>query len=46
VHGLTDEDAVPEVAEVPVSAAGDVWQLGDHRLLCGDATSLADGARL
>src|ERR1700704_525303 len=36
VHGLTDEDAAPEVADVPVSAVGDVWQLGDHRLLCGD----------
>src|SRR3989449_577202 len=46
VHGLTDEDAVPEVAEVPVSAAGDLWLLGDHRLLCGDATSGVDAARL
>src|SRR3989475_10229348 len=46
VHGLTDEDAVPEVAEVPVSAAGDLWLLGDHRLLCGDATSAVDAARL
>jgi len=44
--GLTDEDAVPEVADVPVSATGDVWLLGDHRLLCGDATSPADGAKL
>jgi DNA modification methylase len=46
VHGLTDEDAIPEVADVTVSAAGDLWQLGDHRLLCGDATSSADGAKL
>ena len=46
VHGLTDEDAVPEVADVPVSTAGDVWQLGNHRLLCGDATSAADAAKL
>src|ERR1700720_4761078 len=46
VHGLTDEDAVPEVTDVPVSAAGDVWLLGDHRLLCGDATSAADATKL
>src|ERR1700694_1323869 len=46
VHGLTDEDAVPEVADIPVSAAGDVWLLGDHRLLCGDATSAADATKL
>src|SRR4030088_657486 len=45
-HVLTDEDAVPEVADVPVSAGGDVWQLGDHRLLCGDATSAADATKL
>jgi len=36
--GLTDEDAVPEVAAEPVSAAGDLWRLGDHRLICGDCT--------
>jgi DNA modification methylase len=36
--GQTDEDAVPEVGETPVSRPGDVWQLGPHRLLCGDAT--------
>src|SRR6266850_6507890 len=46
VHGLTDEDAVPEVADVPVSAVGDVWLLGDHRLLCGDAMSAADATKL
>lgn len=36
--GQTDEDAVPELEETPVSRAGDVWLLGDHILLCGDAT--------
>lgn len=36
--GQTDADAVPEVDEIPVSRAGDVWLLGEHRLLCGDAT--------
>ena len=39
--GQTDEDAVPEVGETPVSRPGDVWQLGPHRLLCGDATVAA-----
>jgi DNA modification methylase len=40
--GLTDPDAVPEVPETPVSMPGDLWILGKHRLLCGDATSAAD----
>jgi DNA modification methylase len=40
-EGQTDEDAVPDVGETPVSRAGDVWQLGPHRLLCGDATVAA-----
>jgi DNA modification methylase len=35
--GLTDEDEVPEVAEVAVSSSGDVWQLGSHRIACGDS---------
>ena len=38
--GLTDEDAVPEPPEVPVSVLGDIWQLGNHRLMCGDSTSI------
>ena len=38
-EGLTDEGAVPEVAETPVNIAGDLWLLGQHRLLCGNATS-------
>jgi DNA modification methylase len=37
-EGLTDEDAVPELAETPISMLGDLWILGDHRLLVGDAT--------
>ena len=41
-EGLTDEDAVPEVEEVPISRSGDVWLLGEHRLLCGDATKADD----
>jgi DNA modification methylase len=38
-EGLTDEDAVPEVPQTSVSVAGDLWVLGRHRLLCGDATN-------
>ena len=39
--GLTDDDEVPEVSETPISRPGDVWVLGPHRLLCGDATVAA-----
>ena len=35
--GLTDEDEVPEVAEVAVSEPGDIWQLGPHCIACGDS---------
>ena len=38
--GLTDEDAVPELADEPVSVLGDVWLLGKNRLMCGDSTSI------
>ena len=36
--GLTDEDAVPELSETSTTITGDLWILGDHRVLCGDAT--------
>lgn len=39
-EGLTDEDAAPEAPENPVSKLGDVWILGNHRLMCGDSTSV------
>ena len=45
-QGLTDEDAAPEVPETPVSTAGDLWTLGEHKLLVGDATVAADVQRL
>jgi DNA modification methylase len=45
-EGLTDEDAVPEVPETPVSVRGDVWLLGRHRLMCGDSTSIDDVDKL
>lgn len=37
--GNTDENEVPETPINPVSQLGDVWILGDHRLICGDSTS-------
>jgi DNA modification methylase len=40
--GNTDDDAVPETPETAVTVPGDVWILGDHRLLCGDATVMTD----
>ncbi len=40
-EGLTDEDEVPEAPAEAVTKPGDVWILGDHRLLCGDATQMA-----
>ncbi|MCX6621608.1 MAG: site-specific DNA-methyltransferase [Acidobacteria bacterium] len=41
-EGLTDEDVVPEPEVAVVTVPGDVWILGEHRLLCGDATVLTD----
>ena len=38
-EGLTDPDEVPEEPETPVSKEGDLWLLGNHRLLCGDSTN-------
>ena len=40
--GLTDEDAVPELAQTLVTAPGDLWILGAHCVLCGDAKNNAD----
>jgi len=45
-EGLTDEDSVPELPETPISSTGDVWILGMHKLLVGDATNQADVAKL
>ncbi len=46
VGSLTDEDAVPEIVGDPVSKSGDLWALGEHRILCGDSTTLSDVERL
>jgi DNA modification methylase len=45
-EGQTDEDAVPEAPETPVSKPGDLWRLGNHLLLCGDSTVLANVERV
>ena len=39
-EGLTDEDAVPDVPNEPTTKLGDIYQLGNHRLMCGDSTSI------
>jgi len=39
-EGLTDEDAVPDVPDEPITKRGDVWVLGNHRVMCGDSTSI------
>jgi len=39
-EGLTDEDSVPDVPDDPVTVEGDLWELGSHRLMCGDSTSI------
>jgi DNA modification methylase len=44
--GIEGEDEVPEPPATPVSRPGDLWSLGPHRLLCGDATRPGDVARL
>ena len=45
-EAVDGEDEVPEVPDTPVSRQGDLWVLGKHRLLCGDATSAMDVGRL
>ncbi|ALN88523.1 DNA methylase family protein [Lysobacter capsici] len=45
-EGQTDEDAVPEADSKPVSRAGDVWLCGNHKVICGDATSAEHYAAL
>lgn len=42
----TDEDEVPEVPEEPITKYGDVWAMGEHRLICGDSTLYDDVKKL
>ena len=46
IEGLTDEDAVPEIPEEPKTKLGDIYQLGKHRLMCGDSTMIHDVEKL
>ncbi len=45
-EGLTDPDSIPEPPDEPITRRGDLWSLGEHRLLCGDSASAADVDRL
>jgi DNA modification methylase len=45
-EGLTDADDVPEAPQEPITKLGDLWVLGDHRLLCGDSTNVLAIERL
>ena len=40
IDGLVDEDQIPEVPYEPKTKLGDIYQLGNHRLMCGDSTSI------
>ena len=44
--GLTDPDDVPAPPDAATTAPGDIWVLGEHRLMCGDSSSVADLDRL
>jgi hypothetical protein len=44
--GLLDPDVVPELPTEPYVSRGDLYELGEHRLLCGDSTDASDVARL
>jgi len=46
VEGLTDEDAVPDTPLEPNTKLGDVYILGNHRLMCGDSCSVTDMDKL
>jgi DNA modification methylase len=46
ITGLTDEDVVPDVPDEPKTKLGDIYILGNHRLMCGDSTSIDDVEKL
>lgn len=43
---VSAEEFVPEIPDEPITKTGDIWQLGNHRLLCGDATDSACYSKL
>lgn len=45
-EGLTDDESVPAVPVDPITKPGDLWVLGEHRLLCGDSTVVTNVDRL
>jgi site-specific DNA-methyltransferase (adenine-specific) len=45
-QGLTDEDDVPETSEQSITKLGDIWKLGNHKLICGDSTLLNNYEKL
>jgi len=45
-EGLTDADDVPEAPAEPITKPGDLWILGNHRLMCGDSTDMLAVERL
>jgi DNA modification methylase len=45
-EGLTDPDVVPDLPINPVTRPGDIWLMGNHRLVCGDSTSPEDASQL
>lgn len=45
-EGQTDPDSVPEISGDPVTRTGDIWLLGNHRLMCGDSTMIDQVERL
>jgi len=44
--GMTDENEIPELSDKPIAKTGDLWLLGNHRLICGDSTNATDVERL
>jgi DNA modification methylase len=44
--GLVGDDDVPDIPETPTTLKGDIYKLGNHRLMCGDATNEADVSKL
>ena len=46
IEGLTDEDETPDLPDEPTTKIGDIYLLGNHRLMCGDSTSLNDVDKL